>query len=159
MSIPRGYLSKYFKWETETFFLSVAPISLFLSLFLCLLPQKLQIYSEFTCFFSLHSFSKPSHSKIPHGITMASGSNTKRQPHVPFSDKLNGTILRDGRTYVPKPHMEELKHVIWFSQVLIPYSLTFTAHVFMGPLPKPSKKQTSYESFFLSFSPSKPVVF
>lgn len=35
--------------------------------------------------------------------------------------------------------MQEEKVVIWFSQVLIPYSIAGIAHVFMGPLARQIK--------------------
>lgn len=54
---------------------------------------------------------------------MAYISLTKHQLEVPFGAKLKAPIFRDGDTYVQKHLMQEEKYVIWFSQVLIPYSV------------------------------------
>lgn len=81
---------------------------------------------------------------------MTSSSLIKRQPQVPSASKLKGSIFRDGPTYVPEPRMQEEKYAIWFSQVLIPYSIACIVHAFMGLLPRLNKKSHNLESFCLS---------
>lgn len=64
--------------------------------------------------------------------TMTSSFGMKKQLPIPFVVNLQGFILINNRSYVPKPPMEKKKTVIWASHVLILFSLIGIVHVFMG---------------------------
>lgn len=89
---------------------------------------------------------------------MTSDSLPKHQPSVPSAATLKSLILKDDRTYIPKPPMQEEKSTVWFSQILIPYSLYGNVHAFMSPLPQPNKKLHNSENFFPNFPTYKPLV-
>lgn len=65
---------------------------------------------------------------------MAFTSGTSNQSHVPYDADLQGPILINNPTYVPKPLTEKEKAVILDSQILMPFFLRGFLHVFLAPL-------------------------
>lgn len=70
---------------------------------------------------------------------------------IPFAVDISSPILEENHTYVPKPPMEEEKRKIWYSQVLIPYSIACNTCAFMGTLRRHIRKPRLLEHFFPSY--------
>ena len=71
---------------------------------------------------------------------MAYGCVIKLDPSIVSTADIPGPILIDNRAYVPDSYIEEDKRKIWYTQVLIAYSISGTTCTFMGLFPMHIRK-------------------
>lgn len=81
----------------------------------------------------------------------------KLPPHISFTADIPDLILIDNHTYVLDPSTDEEKRKLWYSHVLIPYSISSITCTFMGFLPRSIRKSWILKYFFPSHPLYEPV--
>lgn len=121
--------------------------------------QNLRNSFEILCSFYYYLLKISFFSNSSQASIITSSSIPKCALCVPSAANIPCHILKHDHTYVPEPLNEEEKRDIWYSQVLIPYSIIGNTYAFMGPLPKHNKKPRIWEHFFPCFPSYEPLVF